>query len=190
MLFLIFTTAFSIRWRQDKLIELSTLALLINVQCTKYIQYHGKSGTSAQLTQSQAANFEWNEFLTSLTGGYCCMHVPGARLTPLSCCSPITAVLQWLWHVTHWHWCGLPSWPVQSPPPMGPWSSNFSPVDAVCSCHNHTRAGNEGPLKGSYKSRRRPLLGPSPGWKRLLHSLACDPWTLIVTKPAHCSKIL
>ena len=102
MLFLIFTTAFSIRWRQDKLIELSTLALLINVQCTKYIQYHGKSGTSAQLTQSQAANFEWNEFLTSLTGG---VPLHACARGPLSCCSPITAVLQWLWHVTHWHWC-------------------------------------------------------------------------------------
>ena len=90
MLFLIFTTAFSIHWRQDKLIELSTLALLINVQCTKYIQYHGKSGTSAQLTQSQAANFEWNEFLTSPTA---CMY-PGpalprchAAVPLLQCCS-------------------------------------------------------------------------------------------------------
>ena len=112
MLFLIFTTAFSIRWRQDKLIELSTLALLINVQCTKYIQYHGKSGTSAQLTQSQAANFEWNEFLTSLTGGvllHACTRGPPYPAVMLQShyCSAAVAV------TCHTLTLVLPSWPVQ-----------------------------------------------------------------------------
>ena len=26
--------------------------------------------------------------------------------------------------------------------------------------------------------------------RRSVRGIACDPWTLIVTKPAHCSKIL
>ena len=129
ILFLIFTTAFSIDYKQDKLIEQSTLPLLINVQCTKYIQYHGKSGPQQSSRNIQAANFEWNEFLTWLTGMYYCMHAT-AVMQQSHCCS---AVLQCC-DMSH-----TDTGAAQLASAMGPWSSNFSPVDtAVCCCNTIT----------------------------------------------------